>query len=311
MVDYFARQADYVVRFQGGNNAGILLRTNTAFKLHLIPSGIFYKGTVNVLGPGTVVNLEAAVKEMQQLRDHGIHIDSNNYKISNRAVICFPFHQWQDEYEEERLGKNKFGSTRQGIAPIYSDRYLKYSIQIGALNYPEYLREQIIRCLDLKTKVFEGVYHKPQVELEDVLKWTHRYGTILKPHIADTIQLLKEADKGGSRIILEGQLGALKDVIYGIYPYSTSSSTIASYGAIGAGYFGKEEPRVNGIMKAFSTCVGEGPFVTEIKGDLAEQIRESSLEFGASTGRPRRIGYFDAVASRYGVEISRANELAL
>jgi adenylosuccinate synthase len=312
MVDYFARQADYVVRFQGGNNAGHTIENEYGkFKLHLIPSGIFYENTINILGPGMVVNLEAAVKEIQQLRDHGIHISPKNYMISNRAVICFPFHQWQDEYEEERLGGNKFGSTRQGIAPVYADRYLKYSIQIGALNYPKYLREQIIRCLELKNRVFAGVYHKPQLELEDVLKWTQRYGTVLKPHIADTLKMLRNAEKTRSRIILEGQLGALKDVIYGIYPYSTSSSTIANYGALGAGYFGKEEPVVTGIMKAFSTCVGEGPFVTEMQGDLAEQIRESSLEFGASTGRPRRIGYFDAVASRYGVEINRANELAL
>jgi adenylosuccinate synthase len=312
MVDYFARQADYVVRFQGGNNAGHTIENEYGnFKLHLVPSGIFYKNVVNILGPGTVVNLEAVIKEMQALRNQGIHIGPDNYRISNRAIICFPFHQLQDEYEEERLGRNQFGSTKQGIAPVYGDRYMKYGIQIGALNYPDYLKEQITRCLELKNQLFAGVYHKPEISPDDVFKWAMDKGEILKPYICDSVKTLRDIPKSNNNIIFEGQLGALRDIFYGIYPFTTSSSTIAGFGAVGAGYFGDGTPVVTGIMKAFSTCVGEGPFVTEIKDDLAGRIRETSYEFGASTGRPRRIGHFDAVASKYGITVSGAAEIAL
>jgi adenylosuccinate synthase len=312
MVDYFSRQADNVIRFQGGSNAGHTIENEYGnFKLHLIPSGIFYKNVVNIMGPGTVINLEAAVQEMQNLRDRGIGISPENYKISDRAVICFPFHQKQDEYEESRLGAGMFGSTRQGIAPIYSDRYLKYAIQMGALFHPDYLKEQIFRCVDLKNSLFQKVYNQPAVSPGETLAWSLKYGEILKPYICDTLRLLNEDFHPRSRIILEGQLGALRDVTYGIYPFSTSSSTVAAYGAAGAGYFGKETPIVTGILKAFSTCVGEGPFVTEIKGEPADRLRETAFEYGASTGRPRRIGHFDAVASRYGVMLNSADELAL
>ena len=312
MVDYFAKNADFVVRFQGGNNAGHTIENDFGtFKLHLIPSGIFYKNTVNLLGPGTVVNLEAAVKEMEELRKRGITMNPDNYKISDRAMVCFPFHNLQDEYEETRLGQGSFGSTRQGIAPVYGDRYLKYGVQVGALFYPDYLKQEIERCLRLKNKIFEKVYGKPAVNPEETYQWAMKYGEILKPYICDSIALLKNAQKSGKRVLLEGQLGALRDIIYGIYPYPTSSSTIAGFGMVGAGYFSQEIPVVTGVMKAFSTCVGEGPFTTEIHGELANQIRETSFEYGALTGRPRRIGWFDTVASRYGTEVSGAAELAL
>jgi adenylosuccinate synthase len=312
MVDYFAREADYVVRFQGGNNAGHTIENDYGnFKLHLIPSGIFYPNTINILGPGTVVNLEALVTEMEGLRNRGIRITPENYRISDRAVICFPFHKLQDEYEEDRLGQEMFGSTRQGIGPVYADRYLKYAIQMGTLLYPDFLREQIHRCLELKNQLFQSVYHKPAVDPDTIFQWTIKCGEILSPYICDTVLLLREVDTPNRNFLFEGQLGALRDVIYGIYPYTTSSSTIADFAPVGGGYFGREKPVVTGIMKAFSTCVGEGPFVTEISGDLAKEIRETSFEFGALTGRPRRIGHFDAVASRYGVEINGANELAL
>jgi adenylosuccinate synthase len=180
MVDYFARQADYVVRFQGGNNAGHTVENQSGtFKLHLIPSGIFYENVVNILGPGTVINLEALVKEMRSLREHGIQVDSNNLKISDRSIICFPFHQLQDEYEEQRLGQNMFGSTKQGIAPVYADRYLKYAIQAGVLNHPDYLKEQIERCLDLKNRLLAGVYYKPSVDPEAVFRWAMECGEVL------------------------------------------------------------------------------------------------------------------------------------
>lgn len=312
MVDYFARNADFVVRFQGGNNAGHTIENEFGnFKLHLIPSGVFYKNVVNILGPGTVVNLEAVVDEMGDLQKRGIQINQNNYKISDRATICFPFHQLQDEYEEARLGQGMFGSTKQGIAPVYGDRYMKYGVQVGALLYPDYLKQEINKCLDLKNKMFEKVYEKPAANPEETYLWATKYGEILKPHICDSVTLLKDAQKSGKRVLLEGQLGALRDIFYGIYPYPTSSSTIASFGAVGAGYFSQEVPVVTGVMKAFSTCVGEGPFTTEIHGELANQIRETSFEFGAKTGRPRRIGWFDVVASRYGADVSGAIELAL
>lgn len=311
-VDYFAKNADYVIRFQGGNNAGHTIENDLGiFKLHLIPSGIFHKGVINILGPGTVVNLEAAVKEINELKERGIDIDQSNYKISDRAVIVFPFHQLQDEYEEKRLGENKFGSTRQGIAPVYSDRYLKYGIQVGAVLYPSYLKEQIVRCLKLKNEIFQNVYYKPQIDPEDVYGWAVKYGTILKPYICDTVSLLREVRKEDKNIIFEGQLGVLRDINYGIYPFTTSSSTISSYGQVGAGYFSNNQPIVTGVMKAFSTCVGEGPFTTEIRSNLSAKIRETSFEYGAATGRPRRIGWFDAVASKYGVEVSGSTELAL
>lgn len=312
MVDYFARNADYVVRFQGGNNAGHTIENEFGnFKLHLVPSGIFYRHVVNILGPGTVVNLEAAVREMNELRGRGIGIDHSNYKISDRATICFPFHQLQDEYEEARLGQGMFGSTKQGIAPVYGDRYMKYGIQVGALSHPGYLKQEIERCLDLKNAIFQNVYQKPPFSADEAYRWAVKYGEILRPHVCDSVTVLRSARQNGSRILLEGQLGALRDVIYGIYPYPTSSSTIAGFGTVGAGYFSSETPEVTGVMKAFSTCVGEGPFVTEIHGALANQIRETSFEYGAATGRPRRIGYFDAVASKYGAEVSGATEIAL
>jgi len=311
-VDYFARNADFVIRYQGGNNAGHTIENEFGiFKLHLIPSGIFYPQVVNIMGPGTVINLEAAVNEMNDLQKRGISIDSQNYKISDRAVITFPFHQLQDEYEEERLGQNQFGSTRQGIASVYGDRYMKNAIQIGALLYPDYLQEQIERCLDLKNRLFENIYHKSGIPPQEVYDWAIKWGEVLKPHICDTFRIFREIRENNHDIILEGQLGALRDIVYGIYPFTTSSSTISNYGPNGSGYFKKELSVVTGIMKAFSTCVGEGPFTTEIHGELADNLRETSFEYGALTGRPRRIGYFDAVASLYGIEVSGATELVL
>jgi len=312
MVDYFAESTDYVVRYQGGNNAGhTVVNEFGEFKLHLIPSGIFYNDVVNVLGPGTAINLEAATDEIEKMRARGIKINKKNYKISDRAIICFPFHKLQDEYEEERLGAKMFGSTKQGIAPVYGDKYMKYAIQVGSLFYPEYLKGQIKRCLELKNRIFTKVYDKPPVDVDEMIEWTTKYGDFLKPYICDTIELLDKAQKSKKKILLEGQLGTLRDVHYGIYPYTTSSCPLSNFGPIGAGLFVNERPVITGVMKAFSTCVGEGPFVTEIKSELAENIREISHEYGAATGRPRRIGYFDAVASRYGAKVQNVTEIAL
>lgn len=257
------------------------------------------------------INLEAATDEIEKIRARGIKINEKNYKISDRAIICFPFHKLQDEYEEERLGAKMFGSTKQGIAPVYGDKYMKYAVQVGSLFYPEYLKDQIKRCLELKNRIFTKVYDKPPVDVDEMIEWTTKYGDFLKPYICDTIELLEKAQRSKKRILLEGQLGTLRDVHYGIYPYTTSSCPLSNFGPIGAGLFVNQRPVITGVMKAFSTCVGEGPFVTEIKSELAENIREISHEYGAATGRPRRIGYFDAVASRYGAKVQNATEIAL
>ena len=312
MVDYFAQDADFVVRYQGGNNAGhTIVNDRGKFALRTIPSGIFYPQITNVLGPGMVINLEALAKEIETLRSKGIEIGPHNLKISDRACICFPFHALQDRYEEERLGKEMFGSTLQGIAPVYGDRYMKYAIQVGALRHPAFLKEQVYRCLELKNLIFERVYLKPAVSPNEMFDWACKYAEFLLPHICDTISLLTGAAKIGKTLLLEAQLGTLRDLYYGIYPYTTSSNPTSGFAYGGAGLLHNAPPRVTAVMKAFSTCVGEGPFVTEIHGDEAERLRSRSGEFGAATGRPRRIGHFDAVASRYGAWVQTASEVAL
>ncbi len=312
MVDYFAKDADYVVRYQGGSNAGhTVINDLGTFKLHLIPSGVFHADTINIMGAGTVINLEAAVNEIGQLRNQGIHISDSNYKISDRAIISFPFHKLQDEYEEERLGNKKFGSTKQGIAPTYADKYSKFGIQIGTLFYPEHLKQSISRTLELKNKIFTEVYGKPAVSVDEMFEWALQYGDMLKPYICDMVEFFAKCPLADSNILLESQLGALRDIHYGIYPYTTSSSTLSGFGWVGAGLFSSEVPIITGVVKAFSTCVGEGPFISEMDGELAHSIRETALEYGASTGRPRRIGHFDLVATRYGAKIQNATEIAL
>jgi len=312
MVDYFARDADFVVRYQGGNNAGHTVITEDGkFTLRLVPSGILYPEVVNILGPGTVINLEALRKEIEDLQGRGIKVDPETLKISDRACICFPFHVLQDRYEEERLGKGMFGSTLQGIAPVYGDRYMKYGIQVGALRYPDFLREQLERSLELKNLLFERVYNKTPVNVDEMLDWTLEHGEALLPHVTDTVNLLSEAVASGKTILLEAQLGTLRDVFYGIYPYTTSSNPLASFALVGAGLFCDSVPKVTAVVKAFSTCVGEGPFVTELAREHADRLRAKTGEYGAATGRPRRIGHFDAVASRYGVRLQGASEIAL
>jgi adenylosuccinate synthase len=312
MVDYFASNADYVVRYQGGSNAGHTIVTEKGkFALRLVPSGIFYPHVVNVIGPGTVVNLESLGKEIADLKSKGIDVSSANLKLSDLACICFPFHMLQDGYEEERLGKKMFGSTRQGIAPAYGDRYMKYGVPVGALRDQAFVAEQLGRCLDLKNLLFTRVYDKPAVDKREMLDWVEKFGSALMPYVTDTSKLLNGAVADGKRVLLEAQLGALRDVFYGIYPYTTSSNPIASFAYLGAGIFSDTNPRVTAVVKAFSTCVGEGPFVTEMSPDIAEPFRQRTGEYGAATGRPRRIGHFDAVATRYGVRVQNASEVAL
>src|SRR6266446_1442877 len=268
IVDLLAQNADFVIRYQGGNNAGhTIMNEFGKFKLHLIPSGIFSTGTVNVLGPGTVINLEALSNEMMELKGQGIEISESNFVVSDRAVICFPFHVLQDEYEEARLGANAFGSTKRGIAPIYADLASKYAIQTNALLKPSFLKAQIERVVDYKNRIFLNVYGRPALKAEDVLRWALEYGERVKPHLRDVVELFAARQGGGGTAVLEAQLGALRDIVYGIYPFTTSSCTLSHFGSVGSGLFWRTTPRVIGVMKAFSTCVGAGPFVTEILGE--------------------------------------------
>jgi adenylosuccinate synthase len=312
MVDVLSEWAKYVIRFQGGSNAGhTIVNEFGEFKLHLMPSGVFRPGTVNLLGPGTVVNLEAACSEMDDLRSRGIDINADNYKIADRATICFPYHKLQDGYEEERLSDKPFGSTKQGIAPAYGDKYMKYGIQVGALLDAEYLREQLERCLALKNLIFERVYGKPPVSVDEMFDWAMQYGGRLRPHICDAIDLMYDAVQADENVLFEGQLGSLRDITYGIYPYTTSSSPTAAYAPAGAGCTYARDVEIIGVMKAFATCVGEGPFTTEMDEASGSSLREVAKEYGAATGRPRRVGHFDVVASRYGVRVQGCTELTI
>ncbi|MCD0485526.1 adenylosuccinate synthase [Streptacidiphilus sp. ASG 303] len=311
MIDYLAREADLVVRYQGGNNAGhTVVNPLGTFKLRLVPSGIFNPGTVNVVGPGTVLDLESLDAELEELRERGV--DVSGLLVSERATVCFPFHRDQDAWEEDRLADQPFGSTRRGIAPVYGDRYLKKALQLGELLDRGHLRRRLEPVVAWKNLANSALYPgKPPISLDAMVEWGHRFALRLRPHIRDVGTTLHEADRAGRHIIFEAQLGALRDILLGIYPFTSSSSSLAGYAPVGGGLPGGSLTRVTGVMKAFSTCVGEGPFVTEEFGAWADGLRQSSGEFGVNTGRPRRIGPFDAVASRYGARIQGATEIAL
>lgn len=311
MVDYLAQSADAVVRFQGGNNAGhTVINERGKFVLHLIPSGVLNPRAVNVLGPGTVVDLEGFDREITGLEAAGI--DCTNVLISDRATLTLSFHRDEDAAEEGRLGAHAFGSTRQGIAPSYGDRAMKKGIRVGDLHYPDYFRDRLRRLYDWKQMIFRGVYGRDlEIDFDHLLERCLAYGEEYRDIICDTSVVLQRMASEGKTIFLEAQLGALRDVYFGIYPYTTSSCTLASFAPIGAGLFNKPVTRVIGVVKAFATCVGEGPFVTTMDEGEARDLRESAMEYGATTGRPRRIGHFDAVASRFGVELQGATEVAL
>lgn len=312
MVDYIASDYDIVVRFQGGNNAGhTVVNEYGKFALHLIPSGIFSKGVVNVLGNGVVVDLEGLSKEITDLKEKGISITKDNFKISERATIVFPFHKKLDSLEECRLKDKKYGSTLNGIAPVYSDKYYKKSVMVGELLRPDYLRKHLEDILSFKNLIIENVYHSTPYSLDDMLAWCNKYLEVLRPYICDTTTYLYNSQKEGKNIMFEAQLGALRDIDFGIYPYTSSSSSIAAYACLGAGIPSSHIDKTIGIIKAYSTCVGEGPFTCEIFGSEAEKLRELGQEYGATTHRPRRVGPIDIVASRYGCMIQGATELAL
>ncbi|MEO8664995.1 MAG: adenylosuccinate synthase [Ignavibacteria bacterium] len=311
MVDYLAQNVDIVARYQGGNNAGhTVVNDFGTFKLHLIPSGIFNPKVINILGPGMVIDVEALAEEISGLKNSGI--DTSNIRVSDRATITFPFHRLEDNLEEERLGSSAFGSTRRGIAYAYGERYQKKSIQLGELFYPEDLKRRITDLVNWKNLLLKNVYGSNDIlSAEEILEWINNFGSKVKHYICDTTKVLEEAASAGKKILFEAQLGSLRDIYYGIYPYTTSSCTLASYAPAGGGLFNKRIDKVIGVMKAFSTCVGSGPFTTEMPEEEAGLLREVAYEYGAATGRPRRIGHFDAVATRYGAKVQGVDEIAV
>ena len=312
MVDLLTEDYDVVVRYQGGGNAGhTVVNQKGKFALHLLPSGIFRKGVVNILGNGVALDPENLFREIEELRMKGVTITPETLKISDRASILMPWHRKLDELEETRLGDRRFGSTKQGIAPFYSDKYQKKTILAGELLYPEKLKEHLRGLSEWKDLILQGVYGAEPYDPEQVEEWVDRYGGAIRPFLCDTGEYLKNAWEEGKNILFEAQLGALRDLDFGIYPFTTSSNTIASYAPIGSGCPLIPVERVIGVVKAYSTCVGEGPFVTEMNEKDAEELREKGAEYGAKTGRARRVGALDLVATRYGVEVQNASEIAL
>jgi len=312
MVDLLAKDCGAVVRYQGGSNAGhTVINEYGKFALNLIPSGIFNPDVVNVLGNGTVIDLEHLSKEIAKLRLAGVKITADNLKISDRAILVFPFHKAQDALEEARLKDAKYGSTKRGISPVYGDKYMKKGIMAGELLLPGYLKEHLNGVLSWKNLTIEHVYNEKPYALSEMLNWLETYGMPLREHICDTGKVLHDVEKAGKKILFEAQLGALRDIDYGIYPYTSSSSPLAAYAPIGAGAPDIKVDEVVGVVKAYSTCVGEGPFTAEWHGEEAERLREAGGEYGAATGRPRRVGPMDLVATRYGVRVQGATSLAL
>ena len=312
MVDLLTEDYDVVVRYQGGGNAGhTVVNDQGTFALHLLPSGIFRDGVVNVLGNGVALDPENLWIEMQDVIKKGVLLTPENLKISNRASLLLPWHRDMDELEELRLADKKYGSTKQGIAPFYSDKYQKKTILAGELFYPEELKAHLADLMEWKNLTLNKVYHAEEYTMEKMERWLEDYCEKIKPYICDTGAFLKEAQDKGKKILFEAQLGSLRDLDYGIYPYTTSSNTTAAYASIGSGLPSAKIDRVVGVVKAYSTCVGEGPFVCEMFGEEAEKLRNAGFEYGAKTGRPRRVGPIDIVATRYGVEIQAATEIAL
>lgn len=312
MVDLLSEEYDIVSRYQGGNNAGHTVINHLGkFILNLLPSGILRENVVNIMGNGMVIDLKHLCGEIERLQSAGVKITPENLKISDKAVICMPYHVAQDCLEEERLADKKFGSTRRGIAPVYGDKYLKKAIRMGELLYPNELNARLDSIVEWKNLTIEGAYHADQVTAEEIREYLNVYGGKLKDFVCDTGLYLNEAIAAGKKVMFEAQLGALRDIDFGIYPYTSSSSTIAAYAPIGAGVPNHKLDCSIGIMKAYSTCVGEGPFTCEMFGDEAEQLRRAGNEYGAATGRPRRVGGFDVVASRYGVRMQGADMIAL
>ena len=314
ITDMLAKESDIIIRFQGGSNAGHTIINNYGrFALHLMPSGVFYGHTTSIIGNGVALNIPYLIKEMDSLVSQGV--PKPRILVSDRAQILMPYHVLFDTYEEERLGGKSFGSTKSGIAPFFSDKYAKIGFQVSELFQDEAsLKEKVERVCETKNVLLEHLYHKPLLNPDEVLAELLEYKKMVEPYVCDVSAYLHEAIKEGKKILLEGQLGSLKDPDHGIYPMVTSSSTLAAYGAIGAGIPPYEIKEITTVVKAYSSAVGAGAFVSEIFGDEADELRRrggDKGEFGATTGRPRRVGWFDAVASRYGCRIQGATEVAL
>lgn len=312
MVDLLSENYDIVVRYQGGNNAGhTVVNDKGKFILNLLPSGILRDNTVNVMGPGMVIDVEHLYGEVEKLREAGISITPDNLKISDRAVICMPYHKMLDCLEEDRLGDAKFGSTRRGIAPVYADRYMKKAFRMGELLHMDSVKKKMPGILEWKNLTVEKGYGAQALRSEDMITWLEKYGLAFRDYICDTTEYLTAEIKAGKSLIFEAQLGALRDIDFGIIPYTSSSYTISAYAPIGAGIPSQKIDKAIGIMKAYSSCVGEGPFTCELFGDEAKALRDAGGEYGAATGRPRRVGGFDVPASRYGIMMQGADEIAL
>ena len=312
IVDLLTEEYDVVVRYQGGGNAGhTIVNSMGTFALHLLPSGIFRPGVVNVLGNGVALDPENLLREIEDVRSRGVKLTPENLMISDRASLLLPYHRDLDSLEEARLKDKKYGSTKQGIAPFYSDKYQKKTVMAGELFDEEKLMERFETILEWKNLTLNGVYGAERFTADDLKAWLKTYAEPLKPFICDTGKFLRASEKAGKSILFEAQLGALRDLDFGIYPYTTSSNTLASYAPVGSGLTTSHVGRVIGVVKAYSTCVGEGPFTSEMFGQEAEALRKAGAEYGAKTGRPRRVGAIDLVATRYGVELQGATEIAL
>lgn len=311
MVDLLSSDYDIICRYQGGNNAGhTVVNDRGTFILNLLPSGILRETTVNIMGNGMVIDLEHLAGEISRLAGKGIAITPANLKISEKAIICLPYHRLQDVMEEERLADKKYGSTRRGIAPVYSDKYSKKGLRMEDLYDMDSLSRKVKDLVEWKNITVTGYGHAP-IDAGEMMDWLRGYGSQILPFVTDAAGYLNEAAGAGKRILFEAQLGALRDIDFGIYPYTSSSQTLASYATTGAGIPGRRLDNTVGIMKAYSTCVGEGPFTAEMSGDEAEKLRAAGGEYGAATGRPRRVGPFDVPASRYGVQVQGADSIAL
>lgn len=312
ITDMLAKEADIIVRFQGGANAGhTIVNDYGKFALHTLPSGVFYNHTTSIIGNGVALNIPVLFNEVQEIVSKGV--PEPKILVSDRAQIVMPYHILFDQYEEERLGKNSFGSTKSGIAPFYSDKYAKIGFQVSELFDEELLQEKVKRVCETKNVILEHLYHKPAINPDELLETLHEYRDMVKPFVCDVSLYLYNALKEGKEILLEGQLGTLKDPDHGIYPMVTSSSTLAAYGAIGAGVAPYEIKQVITVCKAYSSAVGAGAFVSEIFGEEADELRRrggDGGEFGATTGRPRRMGWFDCVASKYGCRLQGTTDVA-
>lgn len=312
MVDLLTEHYDVVVRYQGGGNAGhTVVNEKGKFALHLLPSGIFRDGVVNILGNGVALDPENLCKEMEMLKTQGVELTPETLKISDRASLLLPWHRELDELEENRLADKKYGSTKQGIAPFYSDKYQKKTVMAGELYHPDELKAHLADLLEWKNLTLQKVYGAKGYTEAEILAWLTEYGEKIKPFVCNTGAFLRQAQQNGANILFEAQLGSLRDLDFGIYPYTTSSNTVAAYAPIGSGLPSAKINDVIGVVKAYSTCVGEGPFVSEMFGEEADKLRKEGFEFGAKTGRPRRVGALDIVATRYGVEVQAATEIAL